>query len=142
MQPNGSRQLFVNLAVSDLARSMQFFRALGFDFDQKYTDDKAACLVIGDGAYAMLLTDPFFRGFTKREPCDTRTHTEALLAISCGDRQEVDEMTRKALAGGGSPAMEAQDLGFMYSHSFYDPDGHHWEVFWMDSAANPVSAQA
>lgn len=132
MQNGNSRQLFVNLAVSDLDRSMRFFRELGFDFNPKFTDDKAGCLVLGEGIYAMLLTTPFFRAFTRLEPCDTRTHTEALLAVSCRDRQEVDELERRALASGGRQAMDVQDLGFMYSRSFYDPDGHHWEIFWMD----------
>jgi uncharacterized protein len=130
-----SRDLFVNLAVSDLSRSMAFFRALGFDFDPRFTDEKATCLVIGDRSYAMLLSTAFFKGFTKRAVCDTRTHTEALLAMSCTSRQEVDDLVKTALAAGGAAAMDPQDHGFMYAHSFYDPDGHHWELFWMDENA-------
>ena len=130
-----SRQIFVNLAVKDLPGSMRFFGALGFGFDPHFTNDDAACMVIGEGIYAMLVTEPFFRGFTQREPCDTGTHTEALLALSCDSREEVDALAAKALAAGGSACMPAQDHGFMYAKSFYDPDGHHWEVFWMDPTA-------
>ena len=127
-----SREIFVNLPVRDLKRSMDFFAALGFSFNPQFTDDKAACMVISDKGYVMLLTSPFFEGFTKRQICDTTTHTEALLALSCESRAEVDEMVTKALAAGGQHAMDPMDHGFMYARSFYDPDGHHWEVLWMD----------
>lgn len=135
MTANRSRELFVNLAVKDLGKSKAFFSALGFTFNEQFTDDKAACMVVSDKAYVMLLAEPFFRTFTKREPCDTRTHTEGLFAVSCTSRAEVDELVRKAIAAGGSPAMDPVDHGFMYTHSFYDVDGHHWEVLWMDPAA-------
>jgi uncharacterized protein len=130
------RQLFVNLAVKDLPRSKRFFAGLGFTFDPRFTNDEGACLVIGDGAYAMLLAEDFFRSFTKRDLCDTTMCTEALLAVSCGSRGEVDQMVVTAVASGGAHAMEAQDHGFMYGWSFYDPDGHHWEVFSMDPSAS------
>jgi uncharacterized protein len=135
MTETHSRKLFVNLAVRDLKKSMAFFSALGFEFNPQFTDDKAACMIISGDAYAMLLTEPFFKGFTKRELCDTSKQTETLVALSCGSRAEVDEMVRKAIAAGGQRAMEPQDHGFMYGWSFYDPDGHHWEVFWMDEKA-------
>ena len=138
MSANGSRQIFVNLAVRDLKNSMDFFSTLGFQFNPKFTDDKAACMVINDNAYAMLLTEPFFRGFTRREPCDTTKQTEALLAVSCTSRAEVDQMVRHAIDNGGAHAMDPADHGFMYNWSFYDPDGHHWEVLWMDPAAQGV----
>jgi predicted lactoylglutathione lyase len=80
----------------------------------------------------MLLAEPFFRTFTRREPCDTTRQTEGLFALACESRDEVDAMVRKAVAAGGTHAMDPQDHGFMYGWSFYDPDGHHWEVFWMD----------
>ena len=130
-----SRMIFVNLPVRDLSKSMEFFSALGFTFNPQFTDDKAACMVISDKAYAMLLTEPFFRGFTKKEQCDTSKATEALLALSCESRAEVDQLVRKAIDAGGSHAMDPQDHGFMYGWSFYDLDGHHWEVLWMDPAA-------
>lgn len=135
MSHNGSRMLFVNLSVRDLQKSMQFFSALGFTFNPQFTDDKAACMIISDKAFAMLLSEPFFRGFTKNEPCDTSKATEALLALSCESKAEVDEMVRKAIDAGGRHAMDAQDHGFMYGWSFYDLDGHHWEVLWMDPNA-------
>ncbi len=135
MAQQHSRKLFVNLAVRDLQRSMQFFAKLGFDFDPQFTDDKAACMIISEAAYVMLLTEPFFKGFTKRELCDTRKQTEGLFALSCGSKAEVDEMVSTAIAAGGQHAMDPQDHGFMYGWSFYDPDGHHWEVLWMDPSA-------
>ena len=130
-----SRMLFVNLAVRDLAKSMEFFKTLGFTFNPQFTDEKAACMVISDKAFAMLLTEPFFRGFTDNEPCDTSRQTEALLALSCESRAEVEQIVRKAIDAGGRHAKDPQDLGFMYGWSFYDLDGHHWEVMWMDPAA-------
>ena len=129
------RKLFVNLAVRDLKRSMDFFAKLGFAFNPKFTDDNAACMIISDDAFAMLLTEPFFRTFTRRELCDTSRSTEGLFALSCESRAAVEEMVNKAIAAGGQHAMEPQDHGFMYGWSFYDLDGHHWEVFWMDPAA-------
>jgi len=128
------RMIFVNVSVHDLAKSKAFFDALGFSFNPKFTDEKAACMIVSDKACVMLLAEPFFSTFTKKKICDTRTHSEALLALSCGSRAEVDEMVKKALAAGGSSAMPAQDHGFMYGWSFYDVDGHHWEVMWMDTA--------
>ena len=132
MAETHSRKLFVNLAVGDLKKSMDFFAKLGFGFDPKFTDDKAACMIISEEAYVMLLGEPFFRTFTKREPCDTSRHTEGLFALSCASRAEVDEMVKTAVAAGGKHAMDPQDHGFMYGWSFYDLDGHHWEVLWMD----------
>jgi predicted lactoylglutathione lyase len=132
MSSNTPRKIFVNLAVRDLKKSMGFFSALGFTFNPKFTDDNAACMVISDEAYAMLLAEPFFRTFTNRDLCDTTRQSEALIALSCGSRGEVDEMVKKAIDAGGTHAMNPADHGFMYGWSFYDPDGHHWEVFWMD----------
>jgi predicted lactoylglutathione lyase len=130
-----SREIFVNLPVRDLPKSKEFFSALGFTFNPQFTDDKAACMIVSDKAFVMLLTEPFFRGFTDNTPCDTSTHTEALFALSCASREEVDQMVRKAIDAGGRPAKDAMDHGFMYGWSFYDPDGHHWELMWMDPAA-------
>lgn len=130
-----TRKLFVNLAVHDLKKSMEFFSALGFNFNPQFTDEKAACMIVNDDAYFMLLTEPFFRSFATHEPCDTRTHNEALLALSCASRAEVDDMVKKAIAAGGRHAKDPQDHGFMYGWSFLDLDGHHWEVLWMDPAA-------
>lgn len=131
---SASRELFVNLPVRDLPKSMAFFTTLGFTYNKQFTDDNAACMNISDKAWVMLLVEPYFKSFTSHRICDTSTHTEALLAVSCSSREEVNEMVEKALAAGGSSAMPAQDHGFMYAWSFYDIDGHHWEVLWMDPA--------
>ena len=135
MGSNNSRMIFVNLAVSDLKKSKAFFSKLGFEFNPKFTDDKAACMVINPEAFVMLLSEPFFKTFTKREICDTARQTEGLFALSCSSRAEVDEIVEKAIDAGGGKAMDSMDQGFMYGSSFYDPDGHHWEVLWMDSKA-------
>jgi predicted lactoylglutathione lyase len=129
------RSIFVNLPVRDLKQSMEFFSALGFTYNPQFTDDKAACMILSDKAYVMLLSEPFFRGFTRNEICDTSKATEALLALSCQSRAEVEQLVRKAIDAGGRHAMDPLDHGFMYAWSFYDPDGHHWEVLWMDPSA-------
>jgi len=129
------RKLFVNMAVRDLKKSMAFFAALGFEFNPKFTDEKAACMIISGEAFVMLLAEPFIKTFTERALCDTTKETEALFALSCESRAEVDAMVSQAIAGGGTHAMKPQDHGFMYGWSFYDLDGHHWEVVWMDPAA-------
>jgi hypothetical protein len=131
-----SRKLFVNLPVRDLKRSMDFFARLGFAFNPQFTDDKAACMILSEEAFVMLLREEFFRTFTKNRICDTSAATEGLFALSCDSRQEVDEMVKKAVSAGGRPAMDAFDQGFMYAWSFYDLDGHHWEVVWMDPRTN------
>lgn len=128
-------KIFVNLPVKDLDRSKAFFTALGYRFDENFTDENATCLVITDDIYAMLLTEPFFKGFTKKEIADPATSTEAILALSVDNRADVDEIVDKALAAGGGAANEPNDQGFMYGRSFLDPDGHQWEIFWMDPAA-------
>ena len=127
-----NRQLFVNLPVRDLARSKAFFARLGFDFDPRFTDARAACLVVSDTAAVMLLEERFFRSFTRREPCETTRHTEALVAVSCESRAAVDRVAGAALAAGATPAMEPVDRGFLYGRSFQDLDGHQWEVVWME----------
>jgi predicted lactoylglutathione lyase len=132
MANNRFRKLFVNLAVRDLKKAMEFFSKLGFEFNPKFTDDKAACMIISEEAYVMLLGEPFFKTFTKRELCDTSRQTEGLFGLSCDSRAEVDEMVKKAISAGGKRAADPQDHGFMYGCSFYDLDGHHWEVLWMD----------
>ena len=126
------RMMFVNLPVRDLERAKSFFGRLGFTFNPQFTDEKAACMEVSDVGYVMLLQEAFFRTFTRRELCDTARQTEGLVALSCGSRAEVDGLVRTALEAGGAPAMPPQEYGFMYGWSFHDPDGHHWEVLWMD----------
>ncbi len=134
-KPTTSHKLFVNIPVSGLQQSIVFFEQLGFTFNPQFTDATATCMLVGEDAYFMLLDTEKFATFSKRPAADPRTQTSALFALSVNSREEVDEMVRKAIAAGGSHAMDAQDLGFMYGWSFYDLDGHHWEVFWMDPAA-------
>ena len=132
MKLDHPRKLFVNLPVRDLPRSVAFFESLGFSKNPQFSDDKGACIVISQDAFLMLLSEPFFKTFTQRERCEPTSRTEAIFALSCESRAEVDDMVKRALAGGGAPAMPPNDHGFMYGHSFYDLDGHHWEVVWMD----------
>ena len=133
-RPSQPRKLFVNIPVTDLQRSITFFEALGFSFNAQFTDATATCMLVGEGAYFMLLTRDKFASFARREIGEPWDQTSAMFAISAASRAEVDEMVRKAIAAGGANAADPQDHGFMYGWSFYDPDGHHWEVFWMDPA--------
>jgi hypothetical protein len=130
--------MFVNLPVRDLKRSIDFFTKLGFEFNPQFTDDKATCMIISDEAIVMLLVEDRFKDFTRKRICDTKTHTEGLFALSAASRAEVDEMVQTAVAAGGTHALDAVDHGFMYVWSFYDLDGHHWEVLWMDEAKVPA----
>lgn len=129
-----STKMFVNLPVKDLKKSIEFFTRLGFQFNPQFTDETATCMLVGEDAYVMLLTEEKFRTFTPRPVSDATKSTEVLVALSREDRAGVDEMVRKAVAGGGSTYAAPQDHGFMYQHGFQDPDGHIWEVFWMDPA--------
>ncbi|MFG2299650.1 VOC family protein [Actinacidiphila glaucinigra] len=133
-----STQIFVNLPVQDLPRSKAFFGGLGFSFDDRFTDDNAACLVIGEGIFAMLLVEPFFRQFTKKEVADATKTTEAIVCLGVESRERVDELADTALATGGHPSNEPMEQGPMYGRSFQDPDGHLWEVVYMDAAAFQV----
>lgn len=130
-----SRMLFVNLPVSDLDKSKHFFAQLGFEFNQQFTNEDAACMVVSGQASVMLLREPFFKSFTQRAVAEVSKQTEVMTAVSCESRAEVDALFNQALAAGGAEAMAAQDLGFMYSRAFYDLDDHHWELVWMDPAA-------
>ena len=134
-RPTTPQKLFVNIPVSDVQRSIRFFESLGFVFNPQFTDATGTCMLVGEDAYFMLLERERFTGFSKRPLGDPRRETNALFSLSVNSRAEVDEMVRKAVAAGGSHAVDPQDHGFMYGWSFYDPDGHHWEVFWMDPAA-------
>ena len=127
------RQIFVNLPVKDLGRSKTFFAGLGFGFDPKFTDDKAACMVIEkDSIYAMLLAEPFFKTFIpSRAIADAKKSTEVLVCLSCSSDQEVKDLVAKAARAGGKPFRDPQDHGFMYQHAFEDPDGHIWELVHM-----------
>ena len=129
------RMMFVNLAVEDLGRSVDFFTRLGFTFDERFTDDTATAMVVNEQAVVMLLVRDRFKDFTKKELADTRSSTEAIMALSAETREDVDAFADKALATGGSPANEPMEMDFMYGRSFQDPDGHLWEIVWMDPSA-------
>ena len=130
-----SSQIFVNLPVSDLKKSMAFYEALGWKNNPQFTDDTAACMVISDTIYVMLLTHPKFKEFTPRIVSDAFNYTEVINAFAVSSKDEVHSMMEKALATGGSEIRDPQDYGFMFSRSFGDPDGHIWEMFWMDPGA-------
>jgi predicted lactoylglutathione lyase len=135
MENGSSRKIFVNLAVEDLDKAVEFFTQLGFSFDPRFTDEQGTCMIVSDEAFVMLLAKERFKGFVKKELCDSATHTEAILALSAESREQVDELVHKALAIGGRPAREPMEMGFMYGWSFQDLDGHFWEIFWIDPNA-------
>lgn len=128
-------QIFVNMAVKDLPRSMAFWKALGYSFNPQFTDETAACLVFSENVYAMLLTHAKFKDFSPNPICDTSKHTEVLLALSCESKADVAERMKKALDAGARRFSEPKDYGFMVQDSFQDLDGHVWELFHMDPAA-------
>ena len=127
-----TKQIFVNLPVKDLPKSKVFFEALGYSFNPQFTDENAACLVISDTIYAMLLAEDFFKRFTSKEIVDAKKSTEVLVCLSTESRAEVDDLVRKAVAAGGRIYNEPQDHGFMYGHGFEDLDGHQWELAFME----------
>lgn len=127
-----AQQIFVNLAVKDLPKSKAFFEKLGYSFNPQFTNDDAACMVISDTIYAMLLTEPFFKKFTNKDLVDAKKATEVLVCLSAESRESVDEIVRKAVAAGGRIYNDPQDHGFMYGHGFEDLDGHQWELAFME----------
>ncbi|HCU67615.1 MAG TPA: lactoylglutathione lyase [Rheinheimera sp.] len=132
---NKQRMVFINLPVSHLQTAIAYYQALGFDNNPQYTDDTAACMVWSESIYVMLLTHDKWRSFTSR-PIPAQNSSEVMLALSCQSRAEVDTMlTRVQKAGGVIDVNPLQDHGFMYSRSLSDPDGHVWELFWMDTIA-------
>lgn len=127
--------IFVNLPVKDLTRSMDFFAKLGYAFNPQFTDENAACMIVSENIYVMLLSEPIFKTFTPKPISDATKSTEVLVALSCASREEVGETVRKAVAAGGTTYNEPQDHGFMLQHGFQDPDGHIWEYIYMDPSA-------
>jgi hypothetical protein len=124
-------QIFINLPVADLPRTLAFFQALGFSHNPQFTDDTAACIVISEHIHVMALTHAKFREFSPKSLCDTSNAIEVLNCLSCDSRAELEALVRKAVAAGGSLYAEPKDYGFMYLHSFADPDGHCWELIHM-----------
>jgi predicted lactoylglutathione lyase len=128
-------KIFVNLPVTDLNQSIEFFTRLGFSFNPQFTDETATCMIVSDDIFIMLLTHDKFKAFTPKDICDATRSTEVLLCLSCATREEVDEMVRKAVAAGGTTYNEPQDHGFMYGHGFQDLDGHIWELIYMEPSS-------
>lgn len=128
------RKIFVNLPVNDLEKSKAFYAAVGFTLNPQFTDETAACMVVSDDIYAMLLTHAKFKEFAPHPTADATKATEVLVALTCDSRAHVDAVVAKAVAAGGKTYKPATDLGFMYNHPVQDPDGHVWEFFWMDPA--------
>ena len=128
-------QIFVNLPVKNLRRSMEFFTQLGYSFNPQFTDETAACMVISGDIYAMLLTEAKFREFTPKPICDAKKCTEVLVCLSCESRDKVNDLVSKAVGAGGTKYAESKDYGFMYQHGFQDPDGHIWELIYMEPSA-------
>lgn len=136
-------KIFVNLAVKDLTKSIEFYKSIGFGINPQFTDDKAACVVISEDIYAMLLVEPFFKTFIPdREITDAKKTTEVLIALSADSKGEVDKMVERALTAGAKEVRNPEDHGFMYNRSFEDLDGHIWEPMWMDPSAVDGGAQA
>jgi predicted lactoylglutathione lyase len=131
-------KIFINLAVKDLDKSKEFFTKIGFTINPQFTNEDAACVVISEDIYAMILLEKFFKTFIpNKEISDATKTTEVLMALSADTKAGVDEMADKALSAGATHLRDAEDHGFMYSRSFQDLDGHIWEVVWMDLAAAP-----
>jgi len=124
-------QLFVNLPIKDLPRSVKFFGSLGYTFNPQFTDENATCMILGDNLFAMLLVEPYFQTFIEKDVSDAHRTTEVLLAVPVGSREAVDALVEKALAAGAKEPRPARDYGFMYQRSYDDLDGHTWEVFHM-----------
>lgn len=127
-----TQKIFVNFPVKDLKKSMAFFTQVGYEFNRQFTDETAACMVVSDDIYAMLLTEPKFQGFIPGAICDTTTASEVLICLSAESRQAVDERVERALAAGGTAFNQPVDYGFMYSRTFQDLDGHLWTILYMD----------
>ena len=132
-----SRLLFLNLPVADLARSRAFFERLEFEFDERFCDEGAACMVISEQAWVMLLARERFAEFVTKPVADAGAATALTVAVGAADREAVGTFADAALAAGASPAKDPQEYGFMYQRSFHDLDGHLWEAMWMD----PVAAE-
>lgn len=128
-----TKQIYINLPVADLPKSLAFFKALGFSQNPQMSNDAGGCIVVSDTIYVMLSTHSLFSNFTPKAICDTNTAVEVLISLRCESREEVDNLVARALAAGGTTYDKPEDLGFMYSHSFVDPDGHGWGLFYAQS---------
>jgi len=132
-----AKQIFVNLPVQDLKKSVEFFTKVGFEFNANFTDESATCMIIGENIYAMLLVEERFQSFISKKISNAADTTEVIVALSVDSREQVDVIVQAALDAGGKPSNEPQDHGFMYGWSFQDLDDHLWEVSYMDLSAFP-----
>jgi len=132
-------KIFVNLPVRDIAKSTEFFGKLGFAPNLQYTDETSACVAVSRNIYVMLLTEAKFRSLTPKVVCDATRNTEVLVSLSCDNRQEVDELVRKAVAAGGTACLQPPEQGIRYEHGFQDLDGHIWELTCLDGVGSPGS---
>ena len=132
-----SHSIYINLPIADLAKSKAFYTALGFTLNPKFSNAAAACIVVSEQIYIMLLTQPFFAGFTNRPIADTQAAVGVINSLSFNSRAEVESFIAKAHAAGAVSPMPPKDYGFMYQHGFQDPDGHVWEAFYMNEAEFP-----
>lgn len=130
-----ARQIFVNLPVKDLDKSVEFFTKLDFAFNAQFTNEDATGMIVAENIFVMLLVEKFFQTFTPKSICDASKNTEVLVSLSCESRAAVDAMVAKAIAAGGTTYKKPMDMGFMYQHGFQDLDGHLWEIFFMDESA-------
>ena len=128
-------QIFVNLPVKDLNKTITFFTRLGFTFNPQFTDENATCMIVGKDIFVMLLVEKFFKTFTSKEICDTAKDAEAIVALSAESREKVDKMISKVTEAGGKESRKPQDYGWMYGRGFQDIDGHLREIFYMDESA-------
>ncbi len=127
-------QIYVNLPVKELQASIDFFSSLGFTFNEQFTNENATCMIIGENIYSMLLVEPFFQTFTRKQITNAKQSTEAIIALATDSRERVDELIRLAIKAGGSVPNDIQDHGWIYTHSFEDLDGHVWELLYIDES--------
>ena len=130
-------KVFMNLAVKDLKKSMDFFKQMGYTFNPQFTDETAACMVISEDIYAMLLTHPKFKQFTSKEISDSTKTTEVMIALSCESKEAVNATMENALKGGAKEYRDPMDYGFMFQRTYEDLDGHIWELIYMDMSKFP-----
>ena len=124
--------LFINLPITDVARTRAFYTALGFEVNENFSNENAVAVILGDNQFAMLLKREFFQTFTQLELADPARYVQCLLAIQFDDRKDVDTIVEVAIAHGGGEPHRPEDMGFMYQRAFSDPDGHGWGPFWMN----------
>ena len=127
-----SQMIFINLPVADLNKSMDFFKKLGYGFNPQFTNEHGACMIVSDTIFVMLLSHGHYKNFTDKDIINAHQSSEVMIALNADNKEAVNELVDKAVKAGGNEIRKPQDYGFMYQRSFDDPDGHTWEIFWMD----------